>query len=270
MLLQTLVLFPAFAGVPPSIAETFDTTESSATTPLSDAELATVTDRVFLNFGLCPEGVRVSDRRLGDKTILCTEPDPIGRIVIGLYGRAAPGTVANFKKLVRSGALDGSKISKIIPGQWIAAGAQGPHRSGFVEPPPDIQSNPDLLSPSAFRLRHLRPGTVSLNLSVNEDDEYYRNKRDYRALGFLITTGPGPASALDGENIVFGSVIEGFDTISMIGTVPTFSATGNMKAYNDFASFIGDERAATTRLKWGKPLKAVVITESGVLSENGI
>ena len=230
----------------------------------SEEALSTITDHVYLDFGLCPEGVR-SNRNLGDKSILCSDPEPLGRLVVGLYGNAAPGTVATFKEVVRSGALAGTALSKILPGRWIVAGTQGPRRSGLLEAPPGLPANPDTLNPAAFRLRHTRPGTLSLNLSENEDEDYLRLKRDYRNLSFLITTGPGPASALDGENIVFGQLVEGQDVLGVVGTVPTFLPMGNLKAYNDFAKFIGDDRAAKTSAKWGKPLKAVVILGSGVL-----
>jgi len=200
--LTALALLPATAlSARPGRAD-----EDSTSTEIADDTLTTVTDRVYLEFGLCPEGVR-TDRRLGDKSILCSDPAPIGRVVIGLYGNAAPGTVANFKTLASSGALNGTALSKVLPGQWISAGQQGPHRSGLLEAPPEIGPNPDLLSAKAFRLRHLRPGTVSLNLSENEDDEVIRGRRDYRNLGFLITTGPAPPAQLDGENIVFGAVV---------------------------------------------------------------
>ena len=148
-----------------------------------------------------------SDRRLGDKSILCAVPEPLGKLVIGLYGNAAPATVANFKTLIQTQALAGSALSKIIPGQWITAGTQGSHRSGLLEPPPGLIRNTDVLSPSAFKLRHLRPGTVSLNLSQNEDDQNIKFSKGYLPLGFLITTGPAPAASLDEENIVFGTVI---------------------------------------------------------------
>lgn len=213
----------------------------SAARAESTAE-ATVTDRVFLDFGLCPEvsrgprrgkwassdwcmhqcivgthhlvhpvtrlplqGVR-SDRKLGDKSILCSDPEPLGRLSIALFGNDAPGTVAQFKALVTSGALQGSSISKILPGRWIMAGRQGPKRSGLLEAPPGLPSNPDTLSSAAFRLHHQRPGTLSLNLSENEDEDYLRQLPGYRNLSFFITLGPGQV-ALDDENIVFGQVV---------------------------------------------------------------
>ena len=36
------------------------------------------------------------------------------------------------------------------------------------------------------------------------------------------------------------------------------------QTYNRLASFLGDDRAARAKSKWGKPLKAVVITNSGM------
>ena len=47
-----------------------------------DAEVdTTITDVVYMDVGLCFEGVR-QDRTLGDKA-LCTSTQPLGRIVMG-------------------------------------------------------------------------------------------------------------------------------------------------------------------------------------------
>lgn len=223
-----------------------------------------ITDRVYLDIGLCPEAAR-RDRTIGDKSILCQDPEILGRITIGLYGNLLPITVSNFLSLIKSGALVGTCFSKIVPGQYILAGKQGPKRAGFLEAPDTLVSNPESLSYGSFKLQHLRPGTLSLNLSKNEDDENIRLRPNYHNASFLITTGPGPAAELDGENIVFGKVENGLDVVSAISSVPTFQPAGNLKAYNAFASLIGDERADKARALWGKPLKAVVIMSSGVL-----
>lgn len=71
--------------------------------------------------------------------------------------------------------------------------------------------------------------------------------------------------SLDGDNIVFGRVLEGLGTVSEVTQVPTFSPSGQLRAYNRMASAIGDDRAARARANWGLPLKAVVITSSGEL-----
>ena len=93
------------------------------------------------------------------------------------------------------------------------------------------------------RLQHFRPGTLSLAISENDDDQSVRLRQDYRNTEFLITTGqahvpavqmnahmlsrcvaagPGPARELDGQNVVFGRVLSGFETVSAVARVPTF------------------------------------------------
>ena len=50
-----------------------------------------VTQRVFIDVGLCPTAVRTGvDRRVGDASVLCSDPEPLGRLVIGLYGKVRP------------------------------------------------------------------------------------------------------------------------------------------------------------------------------------
>jgi hypothetical protein len=41
-----------------------------------------VTDVVFMDVGVCPEGLR-ANRTLGDKSAICSTSEPLGRIVIG-------------------------------------------------------------------------------------------------------------------------------------------------------------------------------------------
>ena len=135
-----------------------------------DVALPEVTDQVFLDVGICMDGYR-KDRRLGDASILCDNPEALGRIVIDLYGEAAPDTVYNFKELVRSGALVGSTVNRCFARSFITAGQQGSHRMGLLEVNGknmvgklDLRKNGDLLKSSSFQLRHARPGTVSLKL----------------------------------------------------------------------------------------------------------
>lgn len=70
---------------------------------------------------------------------------------------------------------------------------------------------------------------------------------------------------MDGQNVVFGTVLEGHGTISAIASQPIFKPNERIQAVNQLASLIGDERAARVRAKYGKPLKPVVITDVGVL-----
>ena len=94
--------------------------------------------------------------------------------------------------------------------------------------------------------------------------------RDSQCLLLLlaITAGPGPASSLDGENIVFGRVLEGLDTMSEILQVKRFgpaSSTDRVAAFNALAGLLRDKRAAQAKARWGRPLKSIVITSSGVM-----
>lgn len=77
--------------------------------------------------------------------------------------------------------------------------------------------------------------------------------------------GPGPAPSLDGQNVVFGTVLEGFGTVSSIASQPTYKPSQRIQAFNQLATLIGDERAAKARAVYGKPLKPVILTAVGVL-----
>jgi peptidyl-prolyl cis-trans isomerase B (cyclophilin B) len=59
---------------------------------------------------------------------------------------------------------------------------------------------------------------------------------------------------------------EGLEVIRAVTQVPTFTPNSNSRAFNDFANFIGDDRAAKTKSKWGRPLQAILITSAGVLN----
>lgn len=233
-----------------------------------DAGAPVVTDRVFLDVAICQEGYK-KDRRLGDATILCGEPEPMGQIVIDLYGEVAPDTTYNFKELIRSGALVGTVVNRCFERSFIVAGQQGAHRMGLLEVGGrdlvgklDLRRNSDLLKGSSFKLRHVRPGTVSLNLSRNMDDDFYRNRAGYTELGFLVTTGPGPVPSLDEENIVFGRVSKGMDVVARISEVPTFKENKSLQVFTDLATVLGDDRVQKKQAVYGRPLKPVLFTRT--------
>lgn len=117
----------------------------------------------------------------------------------------------------------------------------------------------------AYILDHGRPGTVSLSMGENDDSPLYRDRMEYRNIEFLITTGPGPVPRLDGQEVVFGRVEQGLDTLAAVAEVPTFIPSDRLRAFNTFADKFGDSRAARARESWGKPLQKVVITDAGVL-----
>eukprot|EP00775_Hariotina_reticulata_P012915 gene12915-13042_t len=224
----------------------------------------TVTDRVYFDVGVASSAFKpAAERTLGDRTILPEDAQPTGRIVVGLYGKVAPVTVSNLVAAVKSGSFTGSAFSRISPGEYVQLGKQGSRRLGDVDPPPGF--NTDLASPGPFSLSHSRPGTLALSLSENDEDPATKDRPNYRALEFYITTGPGPVPRLDGINPVFGKVESGMDTVIQLAQVPSFQPDIRSQQLNRFAKFLGDERADNVRRQYGKPLKAIIILDSGVI-----
>lgn len=146
------------------------------------------------------------------------------------------------------------------------AGKQGfSKEKGEVTPPSKLDRNLESIKSEAFKLQHLRPGTVSLCLSENDDEDQFKLDTDYRNVEFLITTGPGPAPQLDNKNIVFGTVLEGLDVVLASAAVPTYKPSERIRQFNELASFLGDERASNARSIWNRPLKALYISDCGEL-----
>ncbi|KAJ8767710.1 hypothetical protein K2173_020650 [Erythroxylum novogranatense] len=225
----------------------------------------TITDRVFMDFSICPTYFR-PDRTLSDNlATLCTDPVPLGRLVLGLYGRLVPLTVSNFKTMCTSSSYKYTLVHKIFPGQFLLAGRQGRRDRGEVRPPSDLVRNTETVDSKAFKLTHSRPGVVSLCLSENDDEEDLKLDPNYRNVEFLITTGPGPCPQLDNKNIVFGAVLEGLDVVTSIASIPTYKPSERIRQFNDLAEFLGDERAQTARAIWNRPLKTVYISDCGEL-----
>ena len=100
-------------------------------------------------------------------------------------------------------------MHKILQGEYFAAGRQGRKEKGEVRAAPDLAPNTDTVDPNAFRLKHSRPGVLSLCLSENDDYDEIKLNPSYRNVEFMVTTGPGPCPQLDGLNVVFGTVLEG-------------------------------------------------------------
>lgn len=162
-------------------------------------------------------------------------------------------------------SFEGTIFHRVLQGQYIQAGRQGLKEKGEVASPAHLDRNEDSIRSNSFKLKHTRPGTVSLCLSENDDEEGLKLSGDYRNVEFLITTGPGPAPQLDNGNIVFGTILEGMDVVSAISTVPTYKPSSRIRQFNNFAELLGDDRAANARSLWNKPLKAIVIKSCGVM-----
>ena len=93
-----------------------------------------VTHTVFLDVGLCDSIVR-ADRALGNKGGVCTSPETLGRITIGLYGNLVPNIVRNFVSLCEASPGEGyagTVFHRVKPGEYVLAGQAGSYRLGQV------------------------------------------------------------------------------------------------------------------------------------------
>lgn len=128
-----------------------------------------------------------------DKAIIETDK---GTIEIELFPNEAPGTVANFEKLIEEGFYDGLTFHRVIPDFVIQGGC--PNGNGTGGPGYTIkcetEGNPHKHGRGALSMAHAG--------------------KDTGGSQFFITHSPQPH--LDGVHTVFGKVIKGMDVVDKI------------------------------------------------------
>ncbi|KAG5178304.1 cyclophilin-like domain-containing protein, partial [Tribonema minus] len=127
-----------------------------------------------------------------------------GTIVIGLYGKTVPETVANFEALVMGDtdggySYKGTTFYKVVQGLNMQAGAVGDFSGKGLT---GLSAKKEPFGPENFEVRHGAEGMVSM---VRGPD----TKNDSR---FFITIKPDAGWA-DGRYVAFGRVLEGLDAL---------------------------------------------------------
>ncbi len=145
----------------------------------------------------------VSPKATGSNVVLETDA---GRILIVLNAQDAPGTVANFKKLVTQGFYDGTYFHRVIPGFMIQGGDPNTRDNPRAN---DGTGGPGYTIKAEFNAhKHVR-GTVSMAR---------RNDPDSAGSQFFICVAPAPY--LDGKYTLFGHVTEGMEVVDKIVNAP--------------------------------------------------
>lgn len=132
---------------------------------------------------------------------------PVGTIVIALFGRDTPRTVANFATLASVKGFQGksyqnSRFHRVIPNFMIQGGdiVRGDGRGS-------ISIFGGRFDDENFNIRHTEAGLLSMaNSGPNSNGSQ-----------FFITLVPTPH--LDNKHVVFGKVVSGMEVVNQIASI---------------------------------------------------
>lgn len=117
-----------------------------------------------------------------------------GKVVIEMFEKEAPNTVANFEKLAGEGYYDGLSFHRVIEGFMAQGGCPEGNGTGGPGYSINCEINPNKHLRGSLSMAHRGPNTGGSQ--------------------FFICYDPQPH--LDGVHTVFGRVIEGMEVIDKV------------------------------------------------------
>jgi cyclophilin family peptidyl-prolyl cis-trans isomerase len=126
-----------------------------------------------------------------------------GVIVLELFDKDAPETVANFRKLASDGFYEGLTFHRIIKDFMVQAGCPVGNGTGGPGYEFDDEINDHKIVKGALAMANAGPNTNGSQF-------------------FIVTADEAPW--LDGKHTVFGRVTEGEDVLERLNEVPTTGA----------------------------------------------
>jgi cyclophilin family peptidyl-prolyl cis-trans isomerase len=126
-----------------------------------------------------------------------------GVIILELFDKDAPETVANFRKLASEGFYDGLTFHRIIRDFMVQAGCPAGNGTGG----PGYEFDDEINDHKIVR------GTLAMaNAGPNTNGSQF----------FIVTADEAPW--LDGKHTVFGKVVDGEDVLGRLNQTPTAGA----------------------------------------------
>jgi cyclophilin family peptidyl-prolyl cis-trans isomerase len=126
-----------------------------------------------------------------------------GVIILELFDKDAPETVANFRKLASEGFYDGLTFHRIIRDFMVQAGCPAGNGTGG----PGYEFDDEINDHKIVR------GTLAMaNAGPNTNGSQF----------FIVTADETPW--LDGKHTVFGKVVDGEDVLERLNEMPTAGA----------------------------------------------
>ena len=230
------------------------------------------------------------------------DAEPLGRVVVGVYGDASPISAARFEALARGVQGLGYKRTQVDAVEYDEDPSTGADTPIFVgdagvrafvipgssTPVVGLPGGPsaEALLPELVRqtLSHDdRPrGLVSLVVERGAPPPPPKEKlvsingkfvtvADPPAPGpngtaFTVTVARGAGEVLDRTNVIIGEVIEGQEIVDAIAALPTVK-DNSASPFFAVAKTIGDKRAVVAEQAFGKPFAKVTVARCGAVEK---